>query len=76
MKILRYGFFFTLNVLRSDLELLGRIQMLEWVKWQPFRGYGRLLAAVALSTVLDILSLISQLACLETVISFHPLNTA
>jgi hypothetical protein len=50
--------------------------MSEWVKWQPCRGYGRLLAAVALSTVLEILSLISWLACLKTVISFHPLNTA
>jgi len=50
--------------------------MLEWAKWQPSRGYGRLLAAVALSTILEILSLISQLTCLETVISFHPLNIA
>ena len=50
--------------------------MSEWVEWKPCRGYGRLLAAVALSTILEILSLISQLACLETVISFHPLNTA
>jgi hypothetical protein len=33
--------------------------MSEWVKWQPCRGYGRLLAAVAMSTVLEILSLIS-----------------
>jgi hypothetical protein len=56
-------------------NLLGRIQMSEWVKWQPCRGYERLLAAVALSTVLGILSLISWLPCLKTVISFHPLNT-
>jgi hypothetical protein len=47
------------NVLYSDLELLDRIQMLEWVKWQPCQGYGRLLAAVAMPTVLKILSLIS-----------------
>jgi hypothetical protein len=33
--------------------------MSEWVKWQPCRGYGRLLAAVAMPTVLKILSLIS-----------------
>jgi hypothetical protein len=49
--------------------------MSEWVKWQPCRGYGRLLEAVALSTVLEILSLISCLAWLKNVISFHPLNT-
>jgi hypothetical protein len=47
------------KVLYSDLELLDRIQMSEWVKWQPCRGYGRLLAAVAMPTVLKILSLIS-----------------
>jgi hypothetical protein len=47
------------NVLYSDLELLDRIQMSEWVKWKPCRGYGRLLAAVAMPTVLKILSLIS-----------------
>jgi hypothetical protein len=50
--------------------------MSEWVKWQPYRGYGCLLVAVALSTVLEILSLISGLTCLKIVISFHPLNTA
>jgi hypothetical protein len=50
--------------------------MSEWVKWQPCQGYGCLLVAVALSTVLDILPLISWLACLKIVISFHPLNTA
>jgi hypothetical protein len=33
--------------------------MSEWVKWKPCRGYGRLLAAVAMPTVLEILSLIS-----------------
>jgi hypothetical protein len=47
------------NVLYSDPELLNRIQMSEWVKWQPCRGYGRLLAVVAMPTVLEILSLIS-----------------
>jgi hypothetical protein len=47
------------NVLYSDPELLGRIQMSEWVKWKPCRGYGRLLAAVAMPTILEILSLIS-----------------
>jgi hypothetical protein len=30
--------------------------MSEWVKWQPFRGYGRLLEVVAMPTVLKILS--------------------
>jgi hypothetical protein len=50
--------------------------MSEWVKWQPCRGYVRLLAAVALSTVLGILSLISWLAHLKNLISFHPLSTA
>jgi hypothetical protein len=58
------------------MELLGRIQISEWVKWQPYRGYERLMEAVALSTVLGILSLILWLVCLKTVISFHPLNTA
>ena len=62
------------NVLYSDLELLGRIQISEWVKWQPCRGYGCLLVAVALSTVLGILSLILWLAYLKTVISFHLLK--
>jgi len=47
------------NVLYSDLELLDRIQMSEWVKWKPYRGYGCLLEAVAMPTVLKILSLIS-----------------
>jgi len=47
------------NVLDSDLELLDMIQMSEWVKWKPCRGYGRLLAAVAMPTVLEMLSLIS-----------------
>jgi hypothetical protein len=42
------------NVLYSDPELLNRIRMSEWVKWQPCRGYGRLLAAVAMPTVLEI----------------------
>ena len=59
------------NVLYSNPELLGRIQMSEWVKWQPCRGYGCLLAAVAMPTVLKILSLISWLADLKTIISFH-----
>jgi hypothetical protein len=45
-----------LKVLYSNPELLDRIQMFEWVKWQPCRGYGRLLAAVAMPTVLKILS--------------------
>jgi hypothetical protein len=36
----------------SNLELLDRIKTSEWVKWQPCRGYGRLLAAVAMPTVL------------------------
>jgi hypothetical protein len=45
------------NVLYSNLELLDRIKTSEWVKWQPCRGYGRLLAAVAMPTVLKILSL-------------------
>jgi hypothetical protein len=36
--------------------------MSEWVKWKPCRGYGRLLAAVAMPTVLDILYLISLLS--------------
>ena len=59
------------NVLYFDPELIGRIQMSEWVKWQPCRGYGRLLAAVAMPIGLEILSLISWLADLKTVISFH-----
>ena len=62
------------NVLYSDLELLGRIQMSKWVKWQPCRGYGRLLATMALSTVLEILSLILWLVDLKIVISFHLLK--
>ena len=62
------------NILYSDLELLGRIQISEWVKWQPCRGYGCLLAAVAMPTVLEILSLISWLTDLKTVISFHLLK--
>jgi hypothetical protein len=44
------------KVLYADLELLDRIQTSEWVKWKPCRGYGRLLAAVAMPTVLKILS--------------------
>ena len=48
--------------------------MSEWVKWKPYRGYGRLLEAVALSTVLEILSLISWLTGLKTVICFHLLK--
>ena len=75
LDILKFANKKPLNVLYSELELLGRIQMSEWVKLQPCRGYGRLLVAVALSTVLGILYLISQLTCLETVICFHPLNT-
>jgi hypothetical protein len=39
-----------------NLELLDRIKTSEWVKWQPCRGYERLLAAVAMPTVLKILS--------------------
>jgi hypothetical protein len=45
-----------LKVLYSNLELLDRIKTSEWVKWKPCRGYGRLLAAVAMPTVLKILS--------------------
>jgi hypothetical protein len=45
-----------LKVLYSNLELLDRIKTSEWVKWQPCRGYGCLLAAVAMPTVLKILS--------------------
>ena len=48
--------------------------MSEWVKWQPCRGYGCLLAAVALSRLLEILSLISWLVGLKTVIYFHLLK--
>ena len=48
--------------------------MSEWVKWKPCRGYGCLLAAVALSTVLEILSLISWLTGLKIVICFHLLK--
>jgi hypothetical protein len=48
--------------------------MSEWVKWQPCRGYGRLLVVVAMPKVLNILSLISRLADLKTVISFHLLK--
>jgi hypothetical protein len=44
------------DVLCSNLELLDRIKTSEWVKWQPCRGYGRLLAAVAMPTVLKNLS--------------------
>ena len=44
------------NVLYSDLELLDMIHMSEGVKWKPCRGYGRLLAVVAMPTVLKILS--------------------
>ena len=62
------------NVLYSDPELLGKIQMSEWVKWKPCRGYGRLLAIVAIPTVLEILSLISWLADLKIVINFHLLK--
>ena len=40
----------------SNLELLDRIKTSEWVKWQPCRGYGRLLAVVVMPTVLKILS--------------------
>ena len=63
-----------LKILYSDLELLDRIQMSEWVKWKPFRGYGRLLEAVAMPTVLNILSLISGLADLGTVTGFRLLK--
>jgi hypothetical protein len=45
-------------VLYSDPELLNRIQMSEWVKWQLCRGYECLLVAMAMPTVLEILSLI------------------
>jgi hypothetical protein len=55
MKICKKGNLF--NVLYSDPELLNRIHMSEWVKWKPCRGYGCLLAAVAMPTVLKILSL-------------------
>ena len=55
----------SLQVLYSNLELLDRIKTSEWVKWQPCRGYGRLLAAVAMPTVLKILSLKSWLADLK-----------
>jgi hypothetical protein len=58
------------NVLYSDPELLKRIQMSEWVKWQPCRGYGRLLVAVAMPTVLEILSLISDLLILRLLLVF------
>jgi hypothetical protein len=44
------------KVLYSNLELLDRIKTSEWVKWKPCRGYGRLLAAVAMPTVLKTLS--------------------
>ena len=53
------------NVLYDDLELLDRIQMSEWVKWKPCRGYGCLLAVVAMPTVLKILSLKLWLADLK-----------
>ena len=62
------------KVLYSNIELLDRIKTSEWVKWQPCRGYGRLLAAVDLSTVLEILSLILWLTGLKIVISFHLLK--
>jgi hypothetical protein len=45
-----------LKVLYSNLELLDRIKTSEWVKWQPCRGYRRLLAAVAMPTIFKILS--------------------
>jgi hypothetical protein len=45
-----------LKFLYSNLELLDRIKTSEWVKWKPCRGYGRLLEAVAMPTVLKILS--------------------
>jgi hypothetical protein len=44
--------------------------MSEWVKWKPCRGYGRLLAAVAMPTVLEILSLISDLLILRLLLVF------
>ena len=36
------------------IQLLDGIKAFEWVKWHPCRGYGRLLAAVALSMVLKL----------------------
>jgi hypothetical protein len=51
-KIMRNLF----KVLYSNLELLDRIKMSKWVKWKPYRGYVCLLAAVAMPTVLKILS--------------------
>jgi hypothetical protein len=47
------------KVLYSGLELLDRIQTSEWVKWKPRRGYGCLLEAVAMPTILKVLSLMS-----------------
>jgi hypothetical protein len=48
--------------------------MSKWVKWQPSRGNGRLVAVVAMPTVLEILSLISRLVDLKTIIGFHLLK--
>ena len=48
--------------------------MSEWVKRKPCQGYGRLLVAVAMPTVLKILSLKSWLPDLEIVLGLHLLK--